>query len=188
MDSMGIARDSFRELSRSPRFTVAAVAVLAIGIGLDVAVFATVRAMLLAPLPYKDPERLVRIWEANPANGISRSRVSRGNYADWRRTAASFEAIEAFYPPSEEIVSIDGEAEVIRLARFTRGFDAMLRVEPLVRRDASHVYFLSYSYWQRRFGGDPGAVARSMQHVRGARARVSCPTDTTSRPAQTRGG
>jgi putative ABC transport system permease protein len=119
--------------------------------------------MLLAPLPYKDPERLVRIWETNSAKGMSRSRVSRGNYADWRRTAASFEAIEAFYPASEQIVSIDGEAEAVRLAMVTRGFAGMLGVEPIVRHDSPHGYFLSYSYWQRRFGGDPGVVNRSMQ-------------------------
>ena len=157
---MNVLRDSLRELSRSPRFTIAGISVLAVGIGLNVAVLAAVRAMLLSPLPYKDPEQLVRIWEANPSKGIERSRVSRGNYADWRQLSTSFETIEAFYPSSEQVISIDGEAEVIRLAMFTKGFGAMLGVEPLVRHDAPRGYLLSYAYWQRRFGGDPGAVDR----------------------------
>jgi putative ABC transport system permease protein len=160
---MATFREAFRGLARAPRFAASVVSVLAVGIGLNVAVFAAVRAMLLAPLPYKNPEQLVRIWEANPSKGISRSRVSRGNYADWRRTTASFQSIEAFSPPSERIVSIAGEPEVIHVAMFTKDLAAMLGVEPLVRDESPHGRLLSYSYWQRRFGGDPSVVNRSMQ-------------------------
>ena len=163
LPSMSVLRDSARELLRSPRFTLTSIVVLTIGIGANVAVLSAVRSMLVAPLPYRDPGQLVRIWETNPSKGISRSSVSRGNYADWQRDASSFAAIEAFYAPSDTVVSIDGEAEVIRLAMFTKGFAAMLGVDPMVRGDAPRGYFLSYSYWQRRFGGDPGAVTRTIR-------------------------
>jgi len=84
-------RAALRRLRRSPRFTLAATSLLAIGIGANVVVFSVVHALLVQPLPYADPDRLVRIWESHPELGIFRSAVSRGNFYDWRQRATSFE-------------------------------------------------------------------------------------------------
>jgi hypothetical protein len=80
-------RYALRTLSRSPGFTLAAVATLAVGIGANAAIFSLVRGVLLRPLPFPQPERLVSLWEANDAKGFSRMVASPPNYLDWKRRA-----------------------------------------------------------------------------------------------------
>ncbi len=75
---------SVRSLSRSPFFTLSAVLTLTLGIGANAAVFSVVEAVLLHPLPYAEPDRLVRIWETNPTQGIERADVSPGSFVEWR--------------------------------------------------------------------------------------------------------
>jgi predicted permease len=155
-------RTGIRQLRREPRFTSAVVVVLALAAGANLAVFSVVDAVLLEPLPYGHPERLVRIWEANPSRGIFRSPVSRGNFADWRRQASSFEAIEAFFvEPRDTVVRFDDGAEVVRMGIATSGFMRMLRVPPLIGHDDAG-YRLSYRFWKRRFGGAPNAIGRDV--------------------------
>ena len=81
---------SVRSLSRSPFFTLSATMTLALGIGANAAVFSVVEAVLLRPLPYAEPDRLVRIWETNPAQGIERGHVSPGSFVDWRARTRTF--------------------------------------------------------------------------------------------------
>jgi predicted permease len=147
-------------LTREPRFSLAAILILALGLGANVTVFAVVHRVLLEPLPYRDPAGLVRIWERNASREIWRSRVSRGNYADWRRDARSFDAIEAFYDPSDALVQFDDEPEIVHSAAVTHGFMEMMGVRPLLGRADSDGFVLSYSFWQRRFGGDPSVIGR----------------------------
>jgi hypothetical protein len=77
-------RYTLRTLAKSPAFTATAVLSLALGIGAATAIFSVVNGVLLRPLPYPEPERLVRLWEANPARGLTRNDVNGWNFADWR--------------------------------------------------------------------------------------------------------
>jgi putative ABC transport system permease protein len=149
---------SMRRLLRSPRFSITAVLLLATGIGANVAVFAVVHALLLTPLPYADPDRLVRIWQSNLERGISRSPVSRSDFFDWREHSASFDYIEGFHGTRETIVRFgSGDPEIVRQASGTDGFFEMLGVRPLAG-SAANGRPISHAFWQRRFGADPGAI------------------------------
>ncbi|MGH9411980.1 MAG: ABC transporter permease, partial [Vicinamibacterales bacterium] len=148
---------AIRALLRDRRFSTAVVIVLALGIGADLAVYALVSAILIRPLPYRDPDRLVRLWETNPAAGIRQSPVSDGTFSDWRRELKSFDDIEAFEPRTRDtIVQIGRDAEVVRQSGATDGFMRMLGVPPALRSGKG--VRLSYFYWTRRFGRDPSVI------------------------------
>ncbi len=151
-------RSALRRLIRSPRFTLAAVSLLGVGVGANVAVFTVLHTLLFQPLPYADPDRLVRIWESHSERGIVRSAVSRGNFADWRERVISFQAIEAFDTPRNTLVRFGSDdPEIIRFATGTKGFRTLLGVKPIVGAGAEGTR-ISYGFWRRRFGGDPRVV------------------------------
>jgi len=111
---MNDLRYSIRTLSRSPGFTLSAVLTLALGVGANAAVFAVVHAVLLNPLPYREPDRLVRIWETNPAQGIERGDVSPGSYVAWRDRSQTLEGVGLYLEsPREWLLSFGGEPEVV---------------------------------------------------------------------------
>ena len=149
-----------RRLARHRRYTLGAVSLLAVGIGGNLAVLAVVHILLIQPLPYAHPERLVRLWESQPARGIFRSRVSRGNFYDWRERAKGFEYIEAFEAPRDAVVSFGGgDPEIIKLASGTEHFMDLLGVTPSQGPQSEPRQLrLSYGFWQRRFGASPGIV------------------------------
>jgi putative ABC transport system permease protein len=151
-------RDAARRLRRSPRFAVAAISLLAFGFGANIAAFTVLHALLLQPLPYANPHRLVRIWESHPERGIFRSAVSPGNLSDWRERATSFEYIERFAAPRDHLVRFgSNDPEIVRQAAGSERFLEMLGVTPLVGSHTEGIV-LSYRFWQRRFGGNPGVV------------------------------
>ena len=88
-------RYAFRMLLKSPGFTVVAVLTLALGIGANTAIFTLVDAVLLRPLPFRDPERLVMIWESAPEIGFPRNEVAPANFADWKAQNQAFEDMAA---------------------------------------------------------------------------------------------
>src|SRR5215218_10540434 len=89
-------RYAVRTLSKSPGFTLVAVLALALGIGANTAIFSVVKAVLLSPLPYPEPERLVWVRESNPGANIFEEAASAPNYNDWRTQVRSFEGVAAF--------------------------------------------------------------------------------------------
>lgn len=91
-------RYASRQLAKNPGFTAVAVLTLALGIGANTAIFSAVHAVLLRPLPYDEPDRLVRLWETTP-EGVQTNVVSSGNYLDWRERATVFEEIGATQQP-----------------------------------------------------------------------------------------
>src|SRR5258708_23680720 len=93
-------RYALRTLRRSPGFAASAILALALGIGANTAVFSVVYAVLLKPLPYDQPDRLIRLYERNPAHGIERGDVSPGTFVDWRARSRP-PATEAGYTPAE---------------------------------------------------------------------------------------
>ena len=153
------ARLALRLLRKSPGFTVTAIAVLALGIGATTAIFSVVNAVLLRPLPFAEPDRLVMVWERQP---FGRANVIQTqNFLDWRARNRSFSEISAIYRISMNLAG-DGEPVQIPGMRVTAGFFEILRVAPLLGRTiattddvpgAPRVTVLSCGLWQRRFGG-----------------------------------
>lgn len=167
-------RSGLRSLRHRPGVTAVAIATLAIGIGATGSVFTIINAMFLRPLPYQDPESLVLVWERNqrPENPASsgKTTVNPASYFDWHEQIHSLSAIAAFNR-STPIVSGAGNAERPLGAVVTPEFFDVLGVHPALGRGfapengepgGDRVVILSYGYWQRKFGGDPDVIGRSL--------------------------
>src|SRR5215510_1917874 len=109
-------RYGFRTLRRSPGFAVSAILALALGIGANTAVFSVVYAVLLKPLPYPQPERLVQLSEFNAAEGLDEGRVSRGTFNDWRARARTVESIAAYSSGGESLWTIGDRVQAVRIS------------------------------------------------------------------------
>ncbi len=164
-------RLALRSLARSPGFTAVAVATLALGIGANTAVFSLANAVLLRPLPYADPGRLVMVWESAPFFGLQDSPVSPANYVDWKARATSFEEMGALEIAGYRIAG-DGPPELALGANVTAGLFRALGTRPLLGRvftdeddrpEAARVAVIGEGLWRRRFGGDPGVVGRRIR-------------------------
>src|SRR5213594_674616 len=101
---MNDLRYAFRQLAKDPVFTAVAVLTLALGIGANTAIFSVINGVLLKPLPYPEPDRLVMLWERDPKMGIEQQRVSGPNYLDWREqnTVLSDMAVSPGWSGSEQ--------------------------------------------------------------------------------------
>jgi putative ABC transport system permease protein len=156
---------SFRGLRRNPAFAITAVAILALGIGGNTAMFTILRQVLLKPLEYRDPDRLVYFSLDNAQRMVRDGSFGLPRLEDLRRSAQSFTAIGAFLHSREEMtLSGVGEPEPLKGARVSANFLDILGVRPLVGRGfidaedqhgAAPVAMISESLWRRRFGADP---------------------------------
>ena len=166
-------RYTVRALARRPGFSAIVVATLALGIGANTAIFSVVNAVLLQPLPYADPERLVRVWSAYPEGEVERGTTSPHDLDDWRAQAASFDAIAGY--PSVHIggfVMTGGDApDELETSYVTADFFDVFGVDALAGRplrnadqeeDDNRVVVVSHRAWVQRFGSDPGIVGRSL--------------------------
>ena len=163
-------RFGFRMLLKTPAFTAAAILSLAIGIGATSAIFSVVNNVVLRPLPFPDPEQLVRIWHNKPPAGMTRMSVSAGNVNIWRNQTQSFEDVAAFHQ-SAAVITGEGEPERISGAGVSNNLLPMLGYQPIIgrnflpednRRGGEEVVILSHGLWQRRFGGDPAILGHSI--------------------------
>jgi predicted permease len=163
-------RLTLRSLGRSPAFTATALATLAVGIGLTTAIFSLVRATLLAPLPLPAPERLVQVWESQPARGVERNVVAPGNYLGWMEGAKSFSSLSAMAVWSVNLAG-EGVAERLPITYVTSDFHAALGAPMRLGRGfsaadaaegASDVAVLSERLWRSRFAADPGILGREI--------------------------
>ncbi|MEZ0332723.1 MAG: ABC transporter permease [Gemmatimonadales bacterium] len=161
-------RYSIRSLRRSPGFALAAVATLAIGIGANTAVFSLVNGVLLNPLPFESPERLVMVWGRHTT--IGRETASLPDYLDWKRQSKSFADMAALANTRYNL-STEGEPAVVRGTRTTANLFPVLGMAPSVgrvftaddeRAGAARVTILSHGFWQRQFGSDRGVVGRTI--------------------------
>jgi len=159
----------WRVLRRDPGYALAAMLSLALGIGAATAMFSVVRGVVLRPLPYQEPERLVVVLAETPPAIGSTTAMSHDDYRDLRSTAASFEELAAVTPQWSFIIG--GRVEPQRAHGFyaSGNFFRMLGVAPAHgrllsddddRAGAPAVAVLSWDFWRRRCGGDPGAVGR----------------------------
>jgi predicted permease len=161
-------RYAVRALRRSPGFTAASILILALGIGANTAIFSVVRAVLLRPLPYREPARLAWVW----ATRVDRDRAfySIPNYQDTKAAARSFEEVAGFSPWGPTLTG-DPEPERLSAVRVTGNAFSVLGARAAAGRilvgsdagpEASRVAVISHGLWTRRFGADPGLVGRTI--------------------------
>jgi predicted permease len=163
-------RFAVRRLARTPIFTLAVVAVMALGIGANAAVFTALDQTVVRPLPFREPERLVMLWEDFSALGRApKQRVSPATFVDWRRLNRSFEAMGAF-GLDVRTLSGDGTPREVHGARVTANLIPLLGVSPLLGRtfsvdeesQANGPVVLGFGLWRGQYGGDPAVVGRTI--------------------------
>ena len=160
-------RYGLRMLMRNPGFTIVAVIALALGIGANSAIFSVVNTVLLKPLPYKNPDGLVMVWEEATHQGFPFNTPSPANFIDWREQNTVFEGMAAMAQQSFNLTGV-GEPERFDGRRVSANIFALLGVEPVLGRTfrpdedkpGTRVVLLSYGVWQRRFGADPAIIGR----------------------------
>ncbi len=164
-------RFAIRGLGRSPAFTTVAVLTLALGIGANTAIFSVVNAVLLRPLAYGDPDRLVALTSSFSARGETNVPASAPEINDYGREVDAFEGVAGAWPININLTGT-GEPERIAGAGVSPNFLRVLGVAPVLGRDftiedaAGHVGYvalISYELWQRWFGGDPAAIGKTVR-------------------------
>ncbi|MFP3939967.1 MAG: ADOP family duplicated permease [Thermoanaerobaculia bacterium] len=167
----GDLRFALRGLRRQPGFAAAAVLTLALGTGADTAVFSVVRGVLLRPLPFPEPDRLVQLLGVHRRDGMDQGTISYPNAVDVSRLVDSFESV-AVYDEWEVLVRWDEGARKLQGASVSASYFETLGVAPAAGRffraeenepGSASVVVLSYGLWQRRFGGEPGVVGRTLE-------------------------
>ena len=162
-----------RALRKNPGFALVAVLTMALGIGASTAVFSVVHAVLLRPLPFRDPSRVTMVWETREQRGEDRAPVSYENFRDWKEQSQSFDHMGVFVGDSARMVVADEPVEIPG-ARVSGGVFKALGVQPMLgraflpeeeRASAAKVALLSYGLWQR-LGGDRNVIGRPVQFDR----------------------
>ena len=162
-------RQALRQVRQRPGFAAMVVLTLALGIGANSAIFSVIEAVLLRPLPYKDPARLAMLYSADPARELHEGRVSLLNFADWKSQNRSFSDLTAFIGQTF-LLGTDGAPERLRSARVSANFWSILGATPELGRvfsveeelHAARVAVLSYGLWQEKFGGSPDALGANL--------------------------
>lgn len=161
---------ALRNITKKPLFGSVVILTLALGIGANAAVFTVVNGVLLQPLPYPHPERLMMVWMHNPRQGFDKDVGSYPNFADWRSGSQSFERMSAYFGSSVTLTG-SGDPAQIRGARVTPEFFETMGVVPLRGRaftsadgqaGGERVAVLAQGLWVRRFGADASLVGRSI--------------------------
>ena len=162
-----------RVLLKARGFALSAIIVLALGIGANTAIFGIVNGVLLRPLPFAEPDRLVQLWHTPPQKqfpGVPRFALSAGNYLDWQaqNTVFSSSAVYRFW---RFRLTGNGEPQMVRAARVEPTFFSLLGTRPLLGREigasddvsgGQHVAVLSYQLWKSQFGGDQQVAGKSI--------------------------
>jgi len=162
-------RYGLRTLAKNPAFTSIAIVALALGIGANSAIFSVVNAVLLRPLPFKNPEQLVMLWENATHLGFPKNTPSPANFLDWQSQASAFTGMAAMVERSFNLTGV-GEPERLDGRRVSANLFELLGVPAVLGRTfapdddrpGTHVVLLSYSLWQRRFGSDPSVIGRAL--------------------------
>jgi predicted permease len=168
-------RYTLRSLRNAPGFALIVLVTLALGIGANTAIFSIVRAVLLEPLPFRDADRLVRVWHENKTNGVSQGLVSEPDFLDWRRESKVAESMGAFfYMDGLSGIDLTGDGPPARLssALVAEGFFETLGTSPMMGRTIGHddqlegrnrVVVLGYTVWRDRFASSPDVLGRTIQ-------------------------
>ena len=164
---------AFRSLRRAPGFTLMAVTCMALGIGVTTTIFAVVHGVLLRPLPFPESDRLVVVYAANPPRDIWDANISRPEYLEWRDRNRTFERLGMWTWSSMTLSGggEGGEAERVEAADVSPELFPLLGIRPQLGRGFApgedvpgrdRVLLLSHALWQRRYGGDPSIVGRTI--------------------------
>jgi putative ABC transport system permease protein len=172
MDALGRdVRYAVRSLARSPAFTAIAVLTLALGIGANTAIFSVVYSVLLRPLAYAEPERLISIRAAYSATGVQDIPSSQPEYNDYLAEVSALEDLAAVYPININLTGL-GEPQRIQAAVVSDNYFRLLGVAPALGRDFTpdddrgqigYVVIISHDLWRRRFGGDPAIIGKTVR-------------------------
>src|ERR1051325_2657751 len=160
-----------RMLWKQPAVTLMALIVLALGIGATTTIFSALNTVVLEPLPYKDADALVRLWESNLSQGRPENPVSVPNFQDWQTQQSAFEQLAASELTTFNLTGF-GEPQRIPALRVTSNLISTLDVPPLIGRSflpeeetsgRNRVALLSYGLWERQFGGEPSILNQNIQ-------------------------
>jgi predicted permease len=177
-------RYGLRALRRSPGFAALAVLIMALGIGANTAVFSVVNTVLLKPLSYHDPDRIVTL--TNPlttgeaSSPLAVKLVSIPNFQDWHDQSSSFEAMSFYYSWKNPVMA-GSTAEYAQVTKVSPEFFRVFAVEPVIGRffnaeeskpGSGGALMISYAYWQSHFGGDPGVLGRTIRRYNTAQTIV----------------
>jgi hypothetical protein len=162
-------RFATRLLMKDRGFALTAVIVLALGIGANAAIFSVVDALLLRPLPYHDPDRLVMILEDATDIGFPTNTPAPGNYFSWKQRNRTFSGIAATRSASANL-TVDGPPDFVMGRRVTANFFDVLGVQPFIGRAFTEdedragaaVTVISFGLWKRRYSGDPHVIGKSI--------------------------
>jgi putative ABC transport system permease protein len=181
-DAVRDVRFACRRIARSTRYAALVVTTIALGIGAAATILAAVDGVLLKPLPYTAVDRLVTIWQTKQAAGLDRDDVSVGNFLEWKARARAFTGLVAGNPWSVNLRG-EGMTENVEAWTVTPGFFELVGAHPLLGRSfrqedyaaaeaqarrqgeagrSSGVVILEHGFWQRRFGGDPAIIGRTL--------------------------
>jgi predicted permease len=161
-------RYGVRMVAKSPGFAAIAILTLALGIGANTALFSVVNGVLLSPLPYRQPDRLVAIYARN--KDFSHSSISYPNYLDWVRSQRSFSSLAAFREDAYNLTGM-GEPERVKAEMVSAGFFSVLGVDPVAGRlfrpeedqvGAQPVALIAGGFWKRKFGSSPDALGKTL--------------------------
>jgi predicted permease len=165
-------RYAISSLAKTPGFTIVAVLIMALGIGANTALFTIVRSVLLKPLPFNDPDRLVQLYEKSPGGARPYNYVAPGMYAAWKKQAPSVEQMAIYGTDSINLSGDGGQLpEKIRYAECSWNLFSMLGVQPALgrfflqsedRSDANGAVVLTHSLWIRRYGGSAAIVGKTI--------------------------
>jgi predicted permease len=165
-------RHGIRTLARTPGFTILAILVMGLGIGANLALFTVVRSVVLKPLPFPDQERLVRLYEADSRGRFQDNVVAGGTFASWQAQAHSFEQMAVKSAVSYNLSASEGQLPEMALGeRASWGIFPALGVHAALgrvflpsddRRGANATVVLTWGLWERRYGGDPGIVGKTI--------------------------
>jgi predicted permease len=161
-------RFGWRLLRRSPGFTIAAVLALALGVGATTAVFTLLDRVVLRPLPYADPDRLLMVWETNDTKGLPHERLSPVNFMDYRGLSQVFDDAAAWWYPQLNLTEAGRDPMRVSSIETSANFFSVIGVQPVLgggfpvapfySRDPMVV--ISHRLWRQRFDGDPSIVGR----------------------------
>jgi putative ABC transport system permease protein len=160
-----------RNLKRSPAFLTVALLTLCVAMGANTAIFSVVRALLLKPFAYRDPDRIVLVWTASPRTNSTRGQVSASEIEDIKRQNTTLEHLATFSDWTPTLTGY-GDAERIASTQVGDGFFDALGVKPLLGRfftaeeqieGKDNVVVLSYALWKNRFNGDPQIIGKAIR-------------------------
>jgi putative ABC transport system permease protein len=163
-------RYALRNLIKRPGFTIIAVVTLALGIGSNSAIFSAINALLLRPLPFPELDRVVALWDKVPSRGVVHNEVAMANYLDWKAQNQSFDQLALYRWWSANLTGIE-PPERIQGFLVTANFLDALGMKPIVGRNfyeeenqpgKDAVAVITHSLWQRRFGGDPNIINKTI--------------------------